>query len=161
MCPETWVWFNSPESRFNNWFFEVPAESWSNFTAVIFGITFFAMTSGMALPAVFSDLLLSPQQPWLWTGIYAVLGVIIAILSRRRLTVSILGLLAAIGLVDSSFVYLFSIWGADGYDLGRHIYPFIPFVGIALLALIPTVSESQVNSQQLNADTQLLPSESN
>jgi len=161
LCPETWLWFNSPDSRFSNWVLEIPAESWGNFVAVIFGLTFFAMSSGWAMPAQFSDLILSPQQLWLWTGLYAALGLILALIARRHLGVSALGILATIALTASSFAFLFTVWGADGYDLSRHIYPFIPFVGIALLALIPTVPNSKEPAPSKFDDAVHLDSESN
>jgi len=144
VCPETWIWFNSPESRFSSWIFDIPADSWSNFLAVIFGLTFFAMSAGVAMPALVSDLVLSPQQLWLWTALYVALGIIFGLVTRRDLRVTIFGVMAALGMSVSSLVFLFTVWGADGYDLSRHLYPFVPFVGIALLALIPTVAQPRV-----------------
>jgi hypothetical protein len=72
---------------------------------------------------------------------------IIALLAQRSLRVSLWGLTIAALLALSGVIYLFVIWGADGYDLSRHIYPYVPFIGIALLALIPTVSQRRVAAE--------------
>jgi hypothetical protein len=147
ICPETWFWFNTDAARFSSWVFEIPGASWSNFMAVIPALFFLAMTSGMAMPEWLSNIVLAPDQLWLWSGSYAVIGVVIALLAQRSLRDSLWGLISAALLALSGVIYLFVIWGADGYDLSRHIYPYVPFIGIALLALIPTVSQRRVAAE--------------
>jgi hypothetical protein len=44
-------------------------------------------------------------------------------------------------------VFIFAAWASDGYDISRHIYPALPFVGLALL-IFPSVIPSRYSAPE-------------
>ncbi len=137
VCPETWLWFNSDAAQFPAWFFERPAETISNFFNVIPNLMFYPMSVGQALPSWLSNVLLNPQHLWLWTIAYVVVSIILVIAIHRSLPISVTGIVGGTLVAASIAVFVFIVWGADGYDLSRHMYPVVPFLGIAALAIFP------------------------
>ena len=140
VCPETWLWFNSDAAQFPAWFLERPAETITNFLNVIPHLIFYPMSVSQAIPAPISNVILNPLHLWLWTFAYALIGVIFVLSIRKSLPISVRGVVAGLLITASVIVFVFIVWGADGYDLSRHVYPVVPFIGVAILAIFPVAS---------------------
>lgn len=148
VCPETWLWFNSDAAQFPAWFLERPTETITNFLNVIPHLVFYPMSVGQAIPTPVSNVILNPLHLWLWTFAYAVVGVIFVLSIRRRLPISVRGVVAGLLIAISVVIFVFIVWGADGYDLSRHVYPVVPFIGVAVLAIFPVASLQSRSPQQ-------------
>lgn len=140
VCPETWLWFNSDAAQFPAWFLERPTETITNFLNVIPHLVFYPMSVGQAIPTPVSNVILNPLHLWLWTFAYALLGLIFVLTIRKRIPISVRGIVAGLLIAVSVVTFVFIVWGADGYDLSRHVYPVVPFIGVAVLAIFPVAS---------------------
>ena len=140
VCPETWLWFNSDAAQFPAWFLERPAETITNFLNVIPHLVFYPMSVSQGIPTPVSNVILNPLHLWLWAFAYALIGVIFVLSIRKSLPISVRGVIAGLLITASVIVFVFIVWGADGYDLSRHVYPVVPFIGVAILAIFPVAS---------------------
>lgn len=144
-CPETWMWFNSGSIRFQEWFLANPSAAINDYLGSMSRVNLAVMSDGRAMPQWLSDTVLNPTQPWLWMFGYFVLGVFVAIFVKARLKVSIAGIAGVTMIVVAVATFLLVMWGSDGYDINRHIYPVLPLMGIAVLIFPSTIPERSIN----------------
>lgn len=134
-CPETFLWFKSDATSLSTWVRAVPREALANWWAVLPSLTLVTWTDASALPSPLGRVLLPGDNPWPLTAIAAIVGILLAILARVRVRITWGGILSAVisALCVSTFVFI--AWASDGIDLGRHVFPVIPLLAVALLVL--------------------------
>lgn len=145
-CPETWIWFNSDAIRADRWIFADPLAAFLDFFGSMTRVDLAVMSEGRAMPEWISNVILNISEPWLWMLMYAVLGIVFAVLVKVRPKVTVLGVIGVVTVALATIGYLVAMWASDGYDVNRHIYPVLPIMAIAFLvfpAVIPTHRKSE------------------
>jgi hypothetical protein len=141
-CPETWVWFNSSKASVQSWVSADPVAAVMDFLGSMTRVQLSVMSEGRAMPEWLSNAIINPTEPWLWMAIYLILGMSAAWIAGVRPRFTALSVLGVGASVLSPLAFLFAMWASDGYDISRHIYPALPFIGLALL-IFPNVIPSR------------------
>lgn len=150
-CPETWVWFNSDAVRAPSWLLADPMAAWLDFFGAMPRVTLALMSEGRAMPDCLSNLILNPSEPWLWMLIYAALGAIFAAIAGVRPKVTLLNIAGCAVIGIATFFYLIMMWASDGYDVNRHIYPVLPLMAVAFMAIPATMPRTVSRDGVLSA----------
>jgi len=139
VCPETWIWFRGPEVAMQQWITAMPMETAYNFIAVMPGIVTPFYGQFFAMPDWISLVVMNRNYPWLWTIGYLAIGIGLAWAMRVRIRWTVGSVLGGILAAGSMLAYLVVVWAADGYDVERHVFPFLPLVAVAALVLPGTL----------------------
>lgn len=141
-CPETWIWFNSSKASVQSWVSADPVAAVMDFLGSMTRVQLSVMSEGRAMPEWLSNAILNPAEPWLWMAIYLILGMSAAWIAGVRPRFTAMSVLGVGVSVLSPLAFMFAMWASDGYDISRHIYPALPFIGLALL-IFPSVIPSR------------------
>jgi len=147
LCPDTYLWFKSDAISVFNWVPEIPGAAIANFIAVLPGLTLLRWTDAMPLPALIDQLLMLNLNPWWFLLACLFIGVILAAAAGVRPRITPLGIAGLLVTSASVVGYVFAVWAADGVDFGRHVYPILPFIGLALF-IMPAVLPQRLTSQR-------------
>lgn len=138
-CPETWLWYRSDNVLLTSWGRAIPGQTLQEFATTMPTVVLPAGSGQLAMPVGLSSLLLNPDHPWVWAVFYLTVGVVVAVVSRVKVRLTPLAVLAWLIIVLSCIAYLLLVWGSDGYDIERHVFPFLPMIAIACLVLPSTL----------------------
>ena len=152
VCPESFIWLRSSSTSILNWTFASPGNAVSNFFDAMPQVMLQPYSVGRAMPDFLSALIMPEWPVWLLALVYLGLGATIAFLSGARLHLTPLWLSGFLVTVVAIIAYLYAVWGADGIEHNRHLFPITAFVPVAGLTLATTLisrkPQSNANSSR-------------
>lgn len=138
LCPETFLWFQSDATSVWSWVPSIPGLALENFFDILSSISLIRWNEISFWPSSIDFALMPNGNPWTFSITCLIAGILLAWLAGVRPRLTLLSVLGTMITIASASGYVFLVWAADGVDLGRHVFPILPLIGVAAL-IMPSV----------------------
>jgi hypothetical protein len=135
LCPETFLWFQSDATSVWNWVPSIPGLALENFFDILPSISLIRWNEISLWPSSIDFALMPNSNPWAFSITCLIAGILLAWAAAVRPRITLLSVVGTMIAIASAFGYVFLVWAADGVDLGRHVFPILPLIGVAALVM--------------------------